>query len=115
MKVRLRFAWFGYFLVALALAVSGTAIAQTSLKGNVSNNSGEPLIGVSVLLKGTTTGAMTDENGNFSLAVPAGLPQPVLVFTYVGYITREEQVGARTTVNVDNASKAVLQQKQAGG
>lgn len=100
MKIRLRSACFRYLLAVLALAVSGAAMAQIPLKGKVSNKLEEPLIGVSVLLKGTTTGAMTDENGEFSLTVPAGAPQPVLVFSYVGYITKEEQVAGRTTVNV---------------
>lgn len=69
-------------LVAL-LMVSMGAWAQTGLRGHVADQSGEPLIGVSVQVKGATgQGAITDLDGNFVVNVKAGTP---LVFSYIGY------------------------------
>jgi TonB-linked SusC/RagA family outer membrane protein len=76
------------------------AFAQnTSVTGTVTDESGEPLIGVSVLVKGMPTiGASTNINGAFSLSqVP---PQSVLVFSYLGYVAQEIPVNNRTTINV---------------
>lgn len=71
------------------------AWAQTiQVSGKVTDNSlGEPMIGVSVLEKGTTNGMVTDLDGNYSLSVQRGA---TLVFSYVGYITQELQVTSGT-------------------
>jgi TonB-linked SusC/RagA family outer membrane protein len=62
--------------------------AKTPVDGTVVDAKGEPLIGVSVLVKGTTTGTITDVNGKFAL--PAISPKnPILVFTYIGYVAQD--------------------------
>lgn len=69
------------------------------VKGTVvDNEKGEPLPGVSVLLKGTQRGATTNPNGEFSLSVPNG--DAVLVFSFVGYEPQEQVVGNRTQINI---------------
>lgn len=75
-------------LVILLLLCVSSAWASRPLSGQVKDKTtGETLPGVSVLVKATTQGAITDENGSFSLQAPDG---PVtLVFTSIGYITRE--------------------------
>jgi TonB-dependent SusC/RagA subfamily outer membrane receptor len=70
---------------------------RADVRGKVIDASGEALIGVSVRVKGSETGASTDVNGNFSLNAP---DNATLVFTYIGYITQEVAVNGRTTVNV---------------
>lgn len=70
--------------------------AQT-VTGNVVDENGEMLIGVSVLVKNTTVGTVTDLDGNFSLEVPA---KAVLVISYMGYRTQEIAVGNKTTIKV---------------
>ena len=70
---------------------------RADVRGKVIDASGEALIGVSVRVKGSETGASTDVNGNFSLNAP---DNATLVFTYIGYVTQEVAVNARTTVNV---------------
>ncbi|MBC5775172.1 TonB-dependent receptor [Pontibacter sp. KCTC 32443] len=71
--------------------------AQT-VTGKVTSESGEPLIGASVTLKGTSTGDVTDINGNFSLNVPdAG---GTLVVSYIGFITQEVPIDGRSTINI---------------
>ena len=82
-----------------AAVVSEFAIKtqRVDVRGKVIDANGEPLIGVSVRVKGTQVGASTDVQGSFTLDAPANA---VLVFTYVGYVTQEVAVNSRTTVNV---------------
>ena len=63
----------------------------------MTNTSGEPLAGVSVTVKGGTTGTSTDANGNFSLDVASNA---TLVFSFVGYTTKEIPVSGRSEINV---------------
>ncbi|WP_221406193.1 SusC/RagA family TonB-linked outer membrane protein [Daejeonella lutea] len=70
---------------------------RIDVKGKVIDGTGEPLIGVSVRVKGSQVGASTDVQGNFTIDAPANA---VLVFTYVGYVTQEVAVNGRTSVNV---------------
>lgn len=77
--------------VLLAGTCSFTAFAQgQSLSGTVKDASGEPLIGVSVKVKDGKAGAVTDFDGNFKLA--GVKPGATLVFSYIGYRTREVRV-----------------------
>lgn len=95
--------------IFMLLLLSTTAWAQTRmLTGNVSDKSGEPLVGVSVLVKGTTQGASTDVNGNFKLNVPSqgGI---TLTVKYIGFTTKDVSVPAGSTGPV----KVVLQQNAA--
>ncbi|NDW12983.1 TonB-dependent receptor [Bacteroides sp. 214] len=62
----------------------------------------ETLPGVSISVKGTTTGVITDLDGKFTVNVPSD--KSVLVFSYVGYVTQEITVGARRTINVTMAA-----------
>ncbi|HYH57110.1 MAG TPA: SusC/RagA family TonB-linked outer membrane protein, partial [Anseongella sp.] len=78
---------------------------QQTVSGRVSDELGEPLPGVSVIRKGTEVGTSTDIDGRYSLNVPAG-ENTVLVFTMMGYGTREETVGSRSEINVQLASDA---------
>lgn len=74
-------------LLMLFVAIATTVQAQdTTITGVVSDASNEPLVGVNVTLKGTTTGAITDNNGRFSLKGKNG---STLVFTYIGMTTTE--------------------------
>ena len=61
------------------------------VKGTVSDSHGEPIPGVTVTIKGTTRGTITDVNGNFSLSIPADAE--VLVFSFVGMQTQEVEIG----------------------
>ena len=73
-------------------------MAQTyKVKGNVvSKSDNEPLIGVSILQKGTTNGVVTDIDGNYELQIQGG--ETTLVFSYIGLQTQELKVNARTGV-----------------
>lgn len=85
----------GIFVLSSAMyAQSGTV----TVRGNVKDNLNEPIISGSVVVKGTTTGTVTDLDGNYVLSnVPAN---GVLVFSYVGFKTQEIPVNGQATVNV---------------
>lgn len=80
--------------VVLDFAIKAERI---DVRGKVIDANGEPLIGVSVRVKGTQIGASTDVQGNYVLDAPTNA---VLVFTYVGYVTQEVAVNGRTSVNI---------------
>src|SRR5690606_27989239 len=71
---------------------------ERSIAGRVTENNGEPLPGVSVLLKGTQKGTVTDVDGRFLLDVPSD--DAVLVFSFVGYKTEEVVVGNRSNIEL---------------
>ncbi|MBA9076112.1 SusC/RagA family TonB-linked outer membrane protein [Rufibacter quisquiliarum] len=79
---------------------------QLTVRGTVKDAKGEALIGVSVVVKGTQIGSLTDVEGNFSIRVPNA--QSVLVFSYVGYVSAERPA-------VTNSAMAVVLQEQATG
>jgi hypothetical protein len=62
---------------------------MVTVKGRLVSNDGEPLPGVVITIKGTTTGVMTDADGNYSINAPA---DAILVFSYIGFTTREVPV-----------------------
>jgi TonB-linked SusC/RagA family outer membrane protein len=74
-------------------------VSDARINGKVTDEKGATLPGVSVTLKGKTTGVVTDINGNFSITVPdAG--SGILIFTYVGYISREVSLKGQSSINV---------------
>ena len=77
---------------------------QRTVTGTVVDDLGQPLIGVSILEKGTTNGVITDMDGNFSLKLTS--ENPTLVFSYIGYKTQEVSVGGKTTLNVTMSEDA---------
>ena len=88
----------GIPIFILSLLITSNLYAQELIKGTVSSSEGEELLpGVSVLVKGTTVGSVTDLNGNFSLRANQG---DVLQFSYIGFETQEIEVGSATTLNV---------------
>ena len=68
-----------------------------TVTGTVTDN-GDPLPGVTIRLKGTTTGAATDSDGRYSITVSNA--NAVLAFSYVGYISQEIPVGNQRTIDV---------------
>lgn len=88
-----------FFTALLALLLIGVqAFAQSAVSGKVTDESGEPCVGTNVLIKGTTTGTMTDLDGNYSLTdVRKGA---ILVFSSIGYTSQEVRLGSSSVVNV---------------
>lgn len=91
-------------MVLLGLA---TVVAQRTITGAVSDNNGQPLIGANVVIKGTSTGTVTDIDGNYSIRLPEN--RNTLVFSYTGYNTREVEIGASNVVDVTLAEGVILE------
>lgn len=86
-------------LVVLKAQAPGEAPQpDINVSGKVTGAAGAPLEGVSVTIKGTTTGTVTNAAGNFTITVPD--ENTVLVFSYIGYNQQELAVGNRTTINI---------------
>lgn len=91
----------------LGLFWSTETFAQ-KVSGKVTDTKGEGLFGAAVLVKGTSDGVVTEIDGSYSINVNSA--DAVLVFSYVGFTTKEETVGSRTTVDVQmTESNAALE------
>ena len=71
---------------------------ERTITGQVLDSKGEPLIGVSILVKGTTDGAITDLNGNYKVTTKSN--SPIIVYSYIGYKTQEIPLNGQTSLNI---------------
>src|SRR5690554_5946268 len=84
------------FLLLFSVIISVSAFSQRTISGTVIDDENESLPGVSVVIKGTTTGTITDFDGNYQLTnVAVGA---TLEFSYIGMKSQEHKVGASTSV-----------------
>jgi len=111
-QIRLSFSsegnWAGKFLsmVLLMVLLTGMAFAQQkTITGKVTDESGAPVPGTTIIVKGTTTGIVSDMDGNYSLSVPA--TAKTLVFSFVGMKSQEVLVGTQTTITVKMLSESI--------
>ena len=93
MRTKLR----GILTLFLALVVHLSFAQTKTISGTVTDASGLPLPGTTVLIKGTTSGTSTDFDGRYSIDAQQGA---TLVFSFVGYTTFESTVGASNNINV---------------
>ena len=75
-----------------------TELQDREVSGKVISNDGETLAGVNILIKGTTTGTVTDSDGNFRLQIPNN--DVTLVFSFIGFLQEEVVVGNQSTINI---------------
>lgn len=90
-------------VLVLFLLVGMTSVfaqKHVSVSGRITDELNEPMIGVSVLEKGTTNGVITDLDGNYTLSASEG---STIVFSYIGYVTQEKKAVAGT-MNLPSAS-----------
>ncbi|WP_107823305.1 TonB-dependent receptor [Mangrovibacterium marinum] len=101
------------FLLMLFATVSTTASAvenqsellqEKIVTGKVTTDSGEPVPGATILIKGTTHGAISDRDGNFSLQAE---PADVLVISFIGYQTQEFPVGTQSSIQIQLVEETV--------
>ena len=100
-KIRTKFSFSGFMLMLFLVFSSFASInleAQNKITGTVTGADGFPIPGVNVLQRGTNQGAVTDFDGKFSLTLSSG--QKTLVFSYIGYETKEVAVGNQTNIAV---------------
>jgi iron complex outermembrane receptor protein len=88
-------------IIALGVLMTVSAVAQNAspitVRGTVTDTSGETIIGASVLLQGTTTGTITDIDGNFTIQAP---PDGMLVISFIGYDTQIIPINNQTTLSI---------------
>lgn len=85
------------FLILWVISL-GTWAQSITVTGTVKDDLGEGIIGVSVLQKGTTNGTVTDLEGNYNITLTNG--KAILVFSYIGYISKEISIGSQRTIHV---------------
>ncbi|NND33402.1 MAG: SusC/RagA family TonB-linked outer membrane protein, partial [Saprospiraceae bacterium] len=87
-----------YVLILFLLACCGFAYGQQQVRGTITNSEdGEPMIGVTILEKGTTNGTVTDFDGSYSISVQQGA---VLEFSYTGFDAQEVEVAGQSEINL---------------
>ena len=92
-------------IVIIPQAEEEFVVQETTISGQVTDENGETLIGVTISLKGTSTGTISDLDGNYSITVPD--MNHVLVFSYVGYKRVEVTLSNLTEINVTLTMSAV--------
>ena len=94
---------FSLFIMFFSLVQSATA---QKVEGQISDaQTGEPLIGASIMIKSTSKGTVTDTEGRYSIAAKEG---DVLVFSFVGYVKKEVTVGTSATIDIALTTSANL-------
>lgn len=99
-NVRIPGFWKKSILLMFWILICQIGISQTGnlISGRVADDSGESIPGVNVLVKGTSIGTITDIDGSYSINVPQG--SSIVVFSFIGYRTREETIGGRSRIDV---------------
>jgi len=88
-------------LLVMTLLLTVSLFAQRAVEGTITDvKTGETLIGVTLLIKGTSTGTTTDINGKYLLTSDRLMDSSVLVFSYIGYVKIEQTLGNRTTIDL---------------
>lgn len=87
------------------LDVDGASVQQNAVNGKITDETGQPLPGVTVVVKGTTKGAVSNIDGEYTIAEISA--NDVLVFSFVGMLTQEITVGDQTSINVTMAADAI--------
>ena len=95
----------GILTLLLAFVVQFTFAQEKTISGTISDQSGMPLPGVNIIVKGTTNGTQSDFDGNYNINASTG---DVLTFSYVGLKTVEQAVGSSNTINVTMEEDAAL-------
>ena len=89
------FAWLLLLLIGLPAATA----QQRAITGKVTGEKGEALPGATVLVKGTTVGTSADTDGNYTLSLPDGRADGTLIFSFIGYVSKEVAVGNQSIIN----------------
>jgi TonB-linked SusC/RagA family outer membrane protein len=81
-------------------AITGQVVEATQMQvsGKVTDEKGEPIPGVNIVIKGTATGTTTDVDGNYNLKTDG--PDAILVFSFIGYVAQEVPIDSRTVINI---------------
>jgi hypothetical protein len=93
-----------FIIVGLLFVVTTARAQQLSVRGTVTDSAnGRPMVGVNIIVKGTTTGTATDKHGIYKIIVPS--KNDTLIYTFIGYHRQAVPVKGRTLINVKLSSK----------
>lgn len=95
----------GILTLLIVLIVQLTFAQEKTISGTVADDTGLPLPGVNIIIKGTSTGTQSDFDGNYTIEAAVG---QTLVYSYVGFETQEIAVGASNTIDVTMQAGSVL-------
>ena len=98
MQSFIKWRWHTCIAILMLTCYNITVYAQESVSGKVSDSAGEVLVGVSVMIKGTNRGTTTDGTGGYQISAENS---QTLVFSYVGYLSKEVPVGNMSKINVN--------------
>lgn len=87
-----------FFSVLVLMLSSAFMYAQKTVTGTVTDNNGLPLLGVNIIVKGTSNGTSTDFDGNYAITVPNN--EAILVYSFIGFINIEVAVGTQTVISI---------------
>jgi len=99
--LKIKYFYFNDYIVLSRQTTNSNIKAEVQAKsvtGKVTDSKGQPLPGVSIQIKGTTTGTVTDSNGDYQITVADD--NAMLVFKFIGYVPREVPVAGRSSVNI---------------
>ena len=85
-------------LFILLLLANLSLMAQITITGVVTDKGGQPMSGVTVIVKGTSVGALTSLDGKYSLAVPTG--STTLLFSFIGFASQEVAINGQSVINI---------------
>lgn len=107
MKLKIDYFSKSLLLLLFAMAFSSFAFGQRSISGTITDaETGEPLIGANILVVGTSSGTITDIDGNFELNLPEGYN--TIEVSYTGYAAQTIEVGASNVLNLSLSPGSVL-------
>ena len=87
-----------FALSFILFLLTATVFGQKSVTGKVTDSDKKPLVGASILIKGTNVATSTSSNGDFTIVVPAG--RKTLIVSNVGYEDQQVEIGNSSSVNV---------------
>lgn len=96
-KKLLDFRWLRVLPLLAALILMSFSVGAQTITGKVTDENGDGLVGVNILVKGTNTGTISDMNGTYKISVPEGAT--TLIFSSIGYQQQEVEIGGRTVVD----------------
>ncbi len=96
---------FGFFIIAILIPFF--SFAQHAITGLVTDESGDPLVGVQIKIKNTTLGTITDLNGIYKISGAQINSKTIIAFSFVGMSTQEIIVGNQSTINVKMVEESV--------
>jgi Ca-activated chloride channel homolog len=94
--------------VALFLSLANLVLAQRTITGTVYDDAKDVLVGASVVVEGTSIGVVTDVNGHYSIVVPKD--KTTLVFSFIGYTTKQVKIGNKNTIDLIFDPSTALQE-----